>query len=160
MNNSKILLIFFACLVIVFVVTKMIDYHEKKLEDGAVNNGNLFNGKISNILQVVKKNVNKMGESIKKTSSQSEDDGECFMKPDFSKENYTEFMRKRLVVDLAKFKNERRNLKGKCGKEKYIWNTKLFKYSNLLKRDISMFYSTRVRFCSTFEFSCTHAMRG
>jgi len=123
MNNSKILLIFFACLVIVFVVTKMIDYHEKKLEDGAVNNGNLFNGKISNILQVVKKNVNKMGESIKKTSSQSEDDGECFMKPDFSKENYTEFMRKRLVVDLAKFKNERRNLKGKCEKEKYIWNT-------------------------------------
>ena len=56
----------------------MIDYHEKKLEDGAVNNGNLFNGKIANILQVVKKNVKRMGEGIKKTSSQSEDDGECF----------------------------------------------------------------------------------
>ena len=109
MNNSKILLIFFVSLVIIFILTKKLS----ETNENKQNNNNLFNSSFTNLFNIFNK----------KNNSREEADNKCFSKPNFSKENYTEFMSKRLLTELSKFKNERRNLKGNCKKEKYIWNT-------------------------------------
>ena len=109
MNNSKILLIFFVSLVIIFILTKKLG----ETNENKQNNNNLFNSSFTNLFNIFNK----------KNNSREEADEKCFSKPNFSKENYTEFMSERLLTELSKFKNERRNLKGNCKKEKYIWNT-------------------------------------
>lgn len=109
MNNSKILLIFFVSLVIIFILTKKLS----ETNENKQNNNNLFNSSFTNLFNIFNK----------KNNSRVDADEKCFSKPNFSKENYTEFMSERLLIELSKFKNERRNLKGNCKKEKYIWNT-------------------------------------
>lgn len=109
MNNSKILLIFFVSLVIIFILTKKLS----ETNENKQNNNNLFNSSFTNLFNIFNK----------KNNSREEADEKCLSKPNFSKENYTEFMSERLLTELSKFKNERRNLKGNCKKEKYIWNT-------------------------------------
>src|SRR6056300_79114 len=100
MNNSKILLIFFVSLVIIFILTKKLS----ETNENKTNNNNLFNSSFTNLFNIFNK----------KNNSREEADEKCFSKPNFSKENYTEFMSERLLTELSKFKNERRNLKGNC----------------------------------------------
>ena len=109
MNNSKILLIFFVSLVIIFILTKKLS----ETNENNQNNNNLFNSSFTNLFNIFNK----------KNNSREDADEKCLSKPNFSKENYTEFMSERLLTELSKFKNNRRNLKGNCKKEKYIWNT-------------------------------------
>ena len=110
MNPTRIFVIFVVIMVgLLFFQKGMVD-KERNV------NGKMFDGSVKNFINVITRR-NPTSINISDVPLSTIDI------PDFSKENYTEFMYKRLVKDLSKFTSNQQKLKGKCKETKYIWNT-------------------------------------
>ena len=112
MRPHRIVVIVVVLLVGLLFFQKTVNINKKNI------NGNIFNGSVKNFINKMTGKSNNNNNNNKEITTR-----DCLDKPNYSVENYTEFMYKKLIKDLSKLGNDKQTLGANCKKETYIWAT-------------------------------------